>query len=77
MAARVNDVWRTGSTRSGFSNGREVRLEVLRGGEVRGPAQVNVEAGIASFLVATGDERLLELRAESAGQEVRGKWRLE
>lgn len=58
-------------------NGREVRLEVLRGGEVRGPAQVNVEAGIASFLVATGDERLLELRAESAGQEVRGKWRLE
>lgn len=58
-------------------NGREVRLEVLRGGELRGPAQVTSEAGIASFLVATEDARTLEVRATSGGWQATKEWRLE
>lgn len=36
-------------------NNREVKLEVLQGGELRGPATIKAEAGVASFLVATTD----------------------
>lgn len=58
-------------------NGREVRLEVLQGGELRGPAQVKAEAGIASFLVATADVRTLKVRAASEGWQATKKWQLE
>lgn len=46
-------------------NGRKVSLEVLQGGELRSPATVEAEAGIATFAVATADARRLRLRATS------------
>ena len=44
-------------------NNREVKLEVLQGGELRGPATIKAEAGVASFLVATTDSPMLVLKA--------------
>lgn len=46
-------------------NNREVKLEVLQGGELRGPATIKAEAGVASFLVATTDSPMLVLKAVS------------
>lgn len=46
-------------------NGREVSLKVVQGGELRSPATVRAEAGVASFLVATGKGRTLKLKATS------------
>ena len=50
-------------------NGREVTLEVQQGGELRCPATVKAEAGIAAFVVATADARKLRLRATSGTLE--------
>ena len=46
-------------------NSRQVTLQVEKGGELRGPATVTAEAGIASFVVATSDAKVLKLRATS------------
>ena len=43
-------------------NGREVRLQV-KGGTVVGPSAVATEAGIASFLVCTAQQRRLKVEA--------------
>lgn len=48
-------------------NNRKVKLEVLKGGELRCPVTVTAEAGTASFVVATGDTKALVLRAVSDG----------
>lgn len=45
-------------------NGRPVSLKA-EGGEICGPAHVETEAGVASFLVRTGDARRLKLQAVS------------
>lgn len=47
-------------------NGIEVCLEA-KGGEIVGPAKYTTEAGIASFLVRTGDAASLKLNAFSQG----------
>lgn len=46
-------------------NRQEVSLEVIRGGELRGPATVRAEAGTATFVVATDDAKALVLQATS------------
>lgn len=46
-------------------NKREVSLEVLQGGELRSPAMVRAEAGIATFVVATANAKDLVLEAAS------------
>ena len=46
-------------------NSREVTLEVLDGGELRSPATVTAEAGIAAFVVATADAKALKLKTTS------------
>ncbi len=46
-------------------NEREVSLEVIYGGELRSPATIKAEAGIASFIVATNDTKKLKLQATS------------
>ena len=58
-------------------NNREVRLEVLQGGEVRGPATKKAEAGVASFLVATADSQTLVLKAVSGNLEASRKLKLQ
>lgn len=58
-------------------NNREVRLEVLQGGEVRGPATIKAEAGVASFLVATADSQTLVLKAVSGTLEASRKLKLQ
>ena len=58
-------------------NNREVRLEVLQGGEVRGPATIKAEAGVASFLVATADSQTLVLKAVSGNLEASRKLKLQ
>ena len=57
-------------------NNREVKLEVLQGGELRGPATIKAEAGVASFLVATTDSPMLVLKAVSANLETMRKLKL-
>lgn len=42
---------------------RDVCLNVLNGGELRCPSKVKAEAGVASFVVATSDDKTLELQA--------------
>ena len=54
-------------------NNREVKLEVLQGGELRGPATIKAEAGVASFLVATTDSPMLVLKAVSGNLETMRK----
>ncbi len=58
-------------------NNREVSLEVLQGGEVRGPATIKAEAGVASFLVATADSQTLVLKAVSGNLEASRKLKLQ
>lgn len=58
-------------------NNREVRLEVLQGGEVRGLATIKAEAGVASFLVATADSQTLVLKAVSGNLEASRKLKLQ
>ena len=48
-----------------ISDNSKVTLTVGGGGEVVGPASINAEAGIASFLVRTGEESELILKAQS------------
>lgn len=55
-------------------NRREVHLQVLQGGAVRGPQWQVSEAGIASFLVATDDASTLRLRATSGNLQT--DWRV-
>ena len=57
-------------------NNREVKLEVLQGGELRGPATIKAEAGVASFLVATTDSPMLVLKAVSGNLETKRKLKL-
>ena len=57
-------------------NNREVKLEVLQGGELRGPATIKAEAGVASFLVATTDSPMLVLKAVSGNLETMRKLKL-
>ena len=57
-------------------NNREVKLEVLQGGELRGPATIKAEAGVASFLVATTDSPMLVLKAVSGNLETMSKLKL-
>ena len=57
-------------------NNREVKLEVLQGGELRGPATIKAEAGVASFLVATTDSPMLVLKAVSGNLETMCKLKL-
>lgn len=57
-------------------NNREVKLEVLQGGELRGPATIKAEAGVASFLVATTDSPMLLLKAVSGNLETMRKLKL-
>lgn len=57
-------------------NNREVKLEVLQGGELRGPATIKAEAGVASFLVATTDAPMLVLKAVSGNLETMRKLKL-
>lgn len=56
------------------TNGEEVRLRVVAGGEVAGPDCVLTEAGIASFLVHTADAPHLRLDADWAGRHT--KWQV-
>lgn len=58
-------------------NNREVSLEVLQGGEVRGLATIKAEAGVASFLVATADSQTLVLKAVSGNLEASRKLKLQ
>ena len=58
-------------------NNREVHLEVLGGGEICGPSCVKAEAGIASFLVRTSEENVLNLKAFSEGLSAEYKLRLD
>ena len=57
-------------------NNREVKLEVLQGGELRGPGTIKAEAGVASFLVATTDSPMLVLKAVSGNLETMRKLKL-
>lgn len=57
-------------------NNREVKLEVLQGGELRGPTTIKAEAGVASFLVATTDSPMLVLKAVSGNLETMRKLKL-
>lgn len=57
-------------------NNREVKLEVLQGGELRGLATIKAEAGVASFLVATTDSPMLVLKAVSGNLETMRKLKL-
>lgn len=57
-------------------NNREVKLEVLQGGELRGPATIKAEAGVASFLVVTTDSPMLVLKAVSGNLETMRKLKL-
>ena len=57
-------------------NNREVKLEVLQGGELRGPATIKAEAGVASFLVATTDSPMHVLKAVSGNLETMRKLKL-
>jgi hypothetical protein BACCOPRO_03841 len=57
-------------------NNREVKLEVLQGGELRSPATIKAEAGVASFLVATTDSPMLVLKAVSGNLETMRKLKL-
>ena len=57
-------------------NNREVKLEVIQGGELRGPATIKAEAGVASFLVATTDSPMLVLKAVSGNLETMRKLKL-
>ena len=57
-------------------NNREVKLEVLQGGELRGPATIKADAGVASFLVATTDSPMLVLKAVSGNLETMRKLKL-
>nr|WP_302828908.1 glycoside hydrolase family 2 TIM barrel-domain containing protein [uncultured Bacteroides sp.] len=57
-------------------NMREVTLDVLQGGELRGPAKIKAEAGVASFLVATADSPVLALKATSGNLEATRKLKL-
>lgn len=57
-------------------NKQEVKLEVLQGGELRGPAKVKAEAGVASFLVATTDSPVLVMKAVSGKLEIISKLKL-
>ena len=57
-------------------NNREVKVEVLQGGELRGPATIKAEAGVASFLVATTDSPMLVLKAVSGNLETMRKLKL-
>lgn len=57
-------------------NRREVHLQVLGGGTVIGPQWRTAEAGVASFLVATGEASALQLEATSGTLSARCKMRL-
>lgn len=48
-------------------NMTRVALEVLEGGTVIGPVAIEAEAGTASFLVKTGTEKRLVMKATSGG----------
>jgi beta-galactosidase len=48
-----------------ISDTSKVSLIVENGGEVVGPAEINAEAGIASFLVRTGEEKELIMKVQS------------
>lgn len=48
-------------------NTTRVALEVLEGGTVIGPVAIEAEAGTASFLVKTGTEKRLVMKATSGG----------
>lgn len=52
-----------------------IRLEV-EGGRVRGPEMFRTEAGIAAFLVETGEGKQLQLRASGEGMQAAKKWSL-
>ena len=54
-------------------NRREVTLRV-RGGVIKGPDHVTAEAGIASFLVQTGEADRLTLEAASQGLTAQKTW---
>lgn len=58
-------------------NRQEISLEVLLGGELRGPATVRAEAGTATFVVATDDARALVLQATSGNLQSTRKIRLQ
>jgi beta-galactosidase len=47
------------------SDSSKITLSVESGGEVVGPAEINAEAGIASFLVRTGEENELIMKVQS------------
>lgn len=57
-------------------NQQEVILEVLKGGELRGPGKIKAEAGVASFIVATGESKELVLKAASGNMEAVRKLKL-
>lgn len=59
-----------------YENGRKVKLEVLSGGKIYGPSEIKAEAGIASFLVKTGDEKILSMKAYSEQLETNYKLKL-
>lgn len=51
-------------------NTTQVTLEAVEGGIIMGPAAIEAEAGIASFLVKTGMKKRLKLKATSGDMEV-------
>ncbi len=54
------------------NNQETIRLSVNKGNEVVGPATMKTEAGIASFLVRTGNVKSLSIEAESSiGKEMK------
>lgn len=64
------------STLAFGENRREVTLRV-QGGVIKGPDHVTAEAGIASFLVQTGEADQLTLEAASQGLTAQKTWTLE
>lgn len=48
-------------------NAREVKITQVEGGELRSPACVKAEAGVATFVVATGKAKELRIHASSDG----------
>lgn len=56
-------------------NGKRIDLQVA-GGRVVGPGHYNTEAGIASFLVATGEMGTLKLKASGEGLRIQETVRL-
>ena len=57
-------------------NDEPVRLTVVSGGKIEGPAERGTDAGVGSFLVSTGNARRLVIEASWKGKTVRRSYSL-